>query len=94
MLVNPTTETRANREGVSYIAARMDWYGELSQLLLKENTVDGGISANLCSKLEGRIVDLYGLLLSYLMKSVCACYQNRVLNIFRTLSSTTTGRAA
>ncbi|KAL4982172.1 quinon protein alcohol dehydrogenase-like superfamily [Aspergillus falconensis] len=83
MLVNPTTETRANREGVSYIAARMDWYGELSQLLLKENTVDGGMSANLCSKLEGRIVDLYTLLLSYLMKSVCSCYQNRVLKYFQ-----------
>ncbi|KAL4996715.1 WD40-repeat-containing domain protein [Aspergillus recurvatus] len=83
MLVNPATETRANREGVSYIAARMDWYGELSQLLLKENTVDGGMSANLCSRLEGRIVELYTLLLSYLMKSVCSCYQNRALKYFQ-----------
>ncbi|KAL2829454.1 quinon protein alcohol dehydrogenase-like superfamily [Aspergillus cavernicola] len=83
MLVNPTAETRANSEGVSYVVARMDWYCELSQLLLKESTVDGGMSVNLRSKLEGQIVDLYSLLLSYLMKSVCSCYQNRVVKYFQ-----------
>ncbi|RMJ28111.1 hypothetical protein PHISP_01051 [Aspergillus sp. HF37] len=80
IVVNPTTETRANRDGVGYVAARMDWYGELSQLLLKENTVDGGLSANLRSALEGRIVGLYKLLLSFLIKSVCAYYRNRLVN--------------
>ncbi|KAF7184605.1 hypothetical protein CNMCM7691_005848 [Aspergillus felis] len=80
ILVNPTTETTANRGGISYVAARMDWYCELSQLLLRENTVDGGLSAGLRSKLEGRLIDLYKLLLSYLMKSVCSLYRNRVVN--------------
>ncbi|GAQ10342.1 vegetative incompatibility protein HET-E-1 [Aspergillus lentulus] len=80
ILVNPTTETTANREGISYVAARMAWYCELSELLLGENTVDGGSSAGLRSKLEGQLIDLYKLLLSYLMKSVCSLYRNRVIN--------------
>ncbi|RDW65768.1 uncharacterized protein DSM5745_09507 [Aspergillus mulundensis] len=80
IVVNPTTETRANREGVGYVAARMQWYGELSQLLLRENTVDGGLSSNLRSALEGRVVDLYRLLLAFLMKSVCSYYRNRLVN--------------
>ncbi|KAL4908466.1 hypothetical protein BDW74DRAFT_175147 [Aspergillus multicolor] len=80
IVVNPTTETRANREGVGYVAARMQWYGELSQLLLRENTVDRGLSSNLRSALEGRVVDLYELLLSFLMKSVCSYHRNRLVN--------------
>ncbi|KAL2834663.1 WD40-repeat-containing domain protein [Aspergillus pseudoustus] len=82
-LVNVTTEARANHEGISYVVMRMDWYSELSQLLLKENAVDGGKSSNLRSQLETRIIDLYSLLLSYLMKSVCSCYQSRVFRYFQ-----------
>ncbi|KAL4739561.1 hypothetical protein BDV11DRAFT_169973 [Aspergillus similis] len=80
ILVNPTTETTANRTGIIYVTSRMDWYCELSRLLLKENTVDGGTSAGLRSKLEGRLIDLYKLLLLYLMKTVCSFYRNRVVN--------------
>jgi hypothetical protein len=83
ILVNPTTETKANREGVAYVTARMDWYCEFSILLLKENIVDGGSSAGLRSKLEDYVVDLYKALLLYLMKSVCSYNRDWILSLFR-----------
>ena len=79
ILLNPTEETKANREGIVYIISRMDWYWKLSSLLLKENIVDGGASEELRCELEKRIVDLYKMLLSYQMKSVCSYYRNRGL---------------
>lgn len=76
-------ETSANREGIAFIAVRMEWYTEYSKLLLKENTVDGGSSAGLRLKLENHVVSLYKALLLYLMKSVCSYYRNRVLGFLR-----------
>jgi len=40
VFVNPTTKTKANRDGIVHVISRMKWYYELSILLLKENTVD------------------------------------------------------
>src|SRR5271156_5559348 len=40
VFVNPTTETKANRNGIVHVISRMKWYYELSILLLKENTAD------------------------------------------------------
>ena len=77
MLLNPVHETKANREGIVYIIYRMDWYWKLSKLLLKENMVDEGASAELRRELEKRIIDLYKTILSYQMKSVCSYYRNR-----------------
>ena len=79
ILLNPTEQTKANRDGIVHIISRMDWYWKLSGLLLKENTVDGGASADLRCELEKRIVNLYRTLLSYQMKSVCSYYRNRGL---------------
>ena len=83
ILVNPTQETKANSEGIIYIISRMNWYWNLSSLLLKENIVDAGSFEGLRSELENRIVDLYKTLLSYQMKSVCSYYRNRSLVILR-----------
>jgi hypothetical protein len=52
--VNPTKATDVNREGIVYVATRMDWYWNLSSLLLKENTVDGGSSRGLRHELQKR----------------------------------------
>jgi hypothetical protein len=79
----PHNGDEANPTGVVYVTARMDWYCELLRLLLKENTVDGGTSAGLRSKLEDHVVDLYKALLLYLMKSVCSYNRNRILSFFR-----------
>ena len=83
ILLNPTEETKANRGGIVYVISRMDWYWNLSNLLLKENIVDGGSSTGLRCELEKRIVDLYKALLSYQMKSVCAYYRNQGLVFLR-----------
>ena len=83
--MNPTKETETNRKGIVYVVARMNWYWNLSSLLLKENTVDGGSSAGLRDELERRVVDLYKALLLYQMKSVCSYYRNRGLRFVRSL---------
>ncbi|KAL4961162.1 uncharacterized protein BDV14DRAFT_204012 [Aspergillus stella-maris] len=80
ILVNPTTESTANRTGIIYVTSRMDWYCELSQLLLKENTVDRGTPTGLRSQLEGQLVNLYKLLLLYLIRAICSFHRNRVVN--------------
>jgi len=51
VFVNPTTETKANRDGIVHVISRMKWYCELSMLLLRENTGDVETSeANLSSE--------------------------------------------
>ena len=61
----------------------MNWYWNLSSLLLQENIVDGGSSTELRFELEKRIVDLYKALLLYQIKSVYSCYQNQGIILFR-----------
>ena len=63
----------------------MDWYWNLSSLLLQENMVDGGSSAGLRQELGKRVVDLYKALLLYQMKSVCCYFRNRGLQFLRGL---------
>ena len=55
----------------------------MSSLLLKENMVDEGSSAELKRELEKQIVDLYKALLSYQMRSVCSYYRNQFLGSLR-----------
>ena len=82
MFINPTTESKVNRDGTIHVITRMKWYCELSNLLLK-NTVDGASFAGIQAELKKRIIDLYRELLFYLVKSVCSCYRNRVLAFLR-----------
>lgn len=74
MLENPIKEAAANRDGMTYVVSRMNWYLELSSLL-EENRED---TAGLRHELEQNIVALYKKLLSYQMESVCSCYRNLV----------------
>jgi hypothetical protein len=81
--VNPTTETKANRDGIVHVISRMKWYCELSILLLKQNTVGVETSAGVRGELEQRLIDLYQALLLYLIKSVGSCYRNRFVAFLR-----------
>jgi hypothetical protein len=83
--MNPTTEARANCEGIVYIATRMDWYWNLSRVLVTE--IDGGSSAGLRNELENRIIHLYKALLLYQIYSVCSYYRNRGLVFLRRVVS-------
>ena len=81
--MNPTTETKANRDGIVHVISRMKWYCELSILLLKQNNVGVETSAGVRGELEQRLIDLYQVLLLYLIKSVGSCYRNRFVAFLR-----------
>jgi hypothetical protein len=57
----------------------MNWYWNLSDLLLEEHKIDEGSLAGLRSELEKRIINLYKALLIYQIKSVCSYYRNQAL---------------
>lgn len=85
MIANPIKETETNRAGIEYVARKMDWYWSLSSHLLKERDLESKDYAGLQSGLEGQIIHLYKVLLSYQMKSVCSYYQNRGLVFLKDL---------
>ncbi|RYP18338.1 hypothetical protein DL767_009858 [Monosporascus sp. MG133] len=70
----------ANRDGMAYVVSRMNWYWNLSGLLLEENQER---AAGLRGELGKHVVALYKEFLSYQMKSVCSCYRNRAAGFFR-----------
>ena len=61
----------------------MEWYNEISCLLLKNNQDKDRSVSGVHIQLEKRVIYLYQQLLIYLMKSVCSYYRNRVLVVFR-----------
>ncbi|RYO83308.1 hypothetical protein DL764_009469 [Monosporascus ibericus] len=75
-------QTRVNREGIAYVVSKMEWYWQLSRLLLDENR-DDGKSAGLRDALKKHVIDLYKTLLSYQMKSVCSYYRSRHVVFWR-----------
>ena len=83
MLANPLAETEANRSGIEYVIKKMDWYWNLSSVLLKENLVDGSNLSGVRNEIESQIIDLYGELLLYQIKSVCSYYRNRGIVFLR-----------
>src|SRR5271168_5375484 len=66
-----------------HVITRMKWYCELEGLLLKENTVDGASYMGIRAQLEARVIALYQALLTYLVRSVCSCYRNRIVAFLR-----------
>lgn len=73
--MNPLTEASSNLQGISYVESRMNWYWELSSLLLDENIQPH--RQGLRGELEERVTHLYAELLLYQMKSVCSYYRRR-----------------
>ena len=83
MLTNPFTATEAHRKGIDYVVKRMNWYWSLSSNLLKDLPDHANELFGARRELETQIVDLYKVLLSYQMKSVCSSYRNRGLVLLR-----------
>lgn len=85
IIANPISATDANRKGIVHVITRMDWYWNLSSLLLKEDGVDAGASAGLRAQLEQQVIDLCKALLAYQMKSVCSHFRKRFPQFLRSL---------
>jgi hypothetical protein len=62
----------------------MDWYWNLSDLLLSKNRIQKS-SAGLRDELEKHVIDLYKSLLAYQMRSIYSYYRNRGVVFFRDL---------
>ncbi|KAL6904131.1 hypothetical protein GGI43DRAFT_311637 [Trichoderma evansii] len=82
ILSNPVTEARYNRNGITYVLSRMEWYWNLVSLLLDENKAEQS-SAGLRVQLEEHVVQLYEKLLSYQVKSVCLYHRNWAAVVLR-----------
>ncbi|KAF5674656.1 heterokaryon incompatibility protein het-E-1 [Fusarium circinatum] len=76
MLSSPLTEPQKNRDGMTYVLMRMEWYWVLSSLLLDENRSDQS-SQPLRAQLQTHVISLYGKLLLYEMKSVILYHRNK-----------------
>jgi hypothetical protein len=82
--MNPLTEASSNRQGIAYVVSRMDWYWNLSSLLLDEN-MNEPHSQGPRRELEKVITQLYVKLLLYQMKSVCYYHRRRYVTLMRDL---------
>ncbi|KAF5579266.1 WD domain protein [Fusarium subglutinans] len=80
ILTSPLTEPKKNRDGMTYVLMRMEWYWALSNLLLDENR-SGRSSQPLRAQLQTHVISLYGKLLLYEMKSVIL-YNRSKLGVF------------
>ncbi|KAF3060313.1 hypothetical protein CFAM422_011473 [Trichoderma lentiforme] len=85
MMQNPIAATKANREGIEYVVKRMNMYWELSSVVLKDNANDG--LSGVRGELEAQIINLYKVLLTYEIKSVCSYYRNRGSVLLRDIIS-------
>jgi hypothetical protein len=83
LLANPVKATEANRKGIDYVVKRLDWYWSLSSNLLKDIPNHADELLKVRRELENQIVDLYKVLLSYQVKSVCSYCRNRGLVLLR-----------
>ncbi|KAF2136088.1 uncharacterized protein K452DRAFT_322662, partial [Aplosporella prunicola CBS 121167] len=75
ILTNPLTEANSNQQGIEYVVRRMNWYWELSRLLLDMNIKPD--QQGLRGVLEEKVTQLYAQLLLFQMKSVCYYYRRR-----------------
>ncbi|KAL1641203.1 hypothetical protein SLS61_010182 [Didymella pomorum] len=84
ILMNPRTEASSNRQGIAYVVSRMDWYWNLSSLLLDENVTEAH-SQGPRRELEKVVTQLYAKLLLYQIKSVCYYHRGRFATWMRDL---------
>ncbi|KAJ4854400.1 NACHT domain-containing protein [Trichoderma breve] len=85
VLESAVKETASNRDGIEYVITRIRWYGNVSNVLIDESTLDGAALSGMKSELEKRLVELYKALLLYQMKSVCSYHRNRGYGFLRDL---------
>jgi hypothetical protein len=82
--MNPLTQASSNRQGIAYVVSRMEWYWNLSSLLLDENMTEAHSKAPR-GELENVVTQLYAKLLLYQMKSVCYYHRSRFTTVMRDL---------
>lgn len=83
MLMNPISESAAQRSGLQHILSRMQWYQSLTDVLFEASRGPATADFSLGHTLETGIVQLYVKFLTYVMKSVRVYHQNRVLITLR-----------
>ncbi|KAL7928858.1 hypothetical protein V8C35DRAFT_220486 [Trichoderma chlorosporum] len=86
ILSKPITEARSNREGITYVVSKMNWYWNLAHLLLDQNKATDP-PAGLRDEMENRIVELYKKILLYQINSVCLYNRNQLVKIGRDVLS-------
>ncbi|KAK7420745.1 hypothetical protein QQX98_002548 [Neonectria punicea] len=70
IIASPVSEPGINRGGINYVLDSVEWYWELTRLLLDPDKIDESSTA-LQGLLRCHIVNLYKALLLYQMQSVC-----------------------
>ncbi|KAL7935407.1 hypothetical protein V8C35DRAFT_272036 [Trichoderma chlorosporum] len=83
---NPLKEQKDNKEGLTYLMKRMEWYWSLSHDLFNGTGSTIHVNNNAPdtqSSLLSRLVDLYKEIMSFQIKSICSFYRNRGLQLFR-----------
>ncbi|KAL4725922.1 hypothetical protein ACLX1H_006596 [Fusarium chlamydosporum] len=75
ILANPMKEPGINRKGITHVLSRMEWYWNLADLVLNENSSKYSMTA-LRATLQSHIIDFYKKLLLFQMQSACLYYRN------------------
>ncbi|KAL2887438.1 Vegetative incompatibility protein HET-E-1 [Ceratocystis lukuohia] len=81
-LSNPITESRENRAGIRYFLCQMEWYWNLTDLLLDKTKCEPAAAA-IQDELEKSIVRLFQKLLLYQMRSIRLCYRNWLVTVVK-----------
>ena len=78
ILANPIHESAAQRDGLKYIAFKMEWYWHLTDILFPSKG-SAAHHAGLEGKLKESVISLYKKCLSFQLRSVRVYHQSRVL---------------
>ncbi|OAA32124.1 hypothetical protein AAL_01456 [Moelleriella libera RCEF 2490] len=75
---NPHAATEANRNGLSYVISRLEYYVELERLLRVDE-----LKSKLNGEFHRHIVDLYQLIIEFQIETVLQFYRNWVAQLAR-----------
>jgi hypothetical protein len=75
-------EPDLNRKGIVYVLSRMEWYWNLADLVLVQDSSSLS-TATLRTNLETHIIDFYKKLLLFEMRSACLYYRNSAYVVLR-----------
>ena len=85
IFLNPSSEMTSSREGIVIVVRNMKWYSSLTSVLYQQSPNEGEHFGKLREQLAEQILDLYKVLLGYIIKTVCAHYRNLAFHIARDL---------